>query len=94
MVDEVDGATRVPDERQWRAEHRYRAVREVLDGAPVAEVARQCGTPRPGAAYTAAPVRSRRARHLAHVIAEWPLVKTIPSPISPGRPVTAGAWMS
>lgn len=36
----------VPDERQWRVEHRHRVVREVLDGAPVAEVARQYGTSR------------------------------------------------
>lgn len=34
------------DDREWRVEHRYRAVLEVLDGAPVAEVARQYGASR------------------------------------------------
>lgn len=46
MVDEVADEVPVPDARAWRTEHRYRAVREVLDGAPVAEVARQYGTSR------------------------------------------------
>ncbi|OLT30486.1 IS481 family transposase [Actinomadura sp. CNU-125] len=34
------------DERAWRVEHRYRAVLEVLDGVPVAQVARQFGASR------------------------------------------------
>jgi transposase InsO family protein len=34
------------DDRQWRVEHRYRAVLDVLDGTPVAEVARQYGASR------------------------------------------------
>lgn len=42
----ADGAETVAFEGQWKAEHRYRAVREVLDGAPVSEVARQYGTSR------------------------------------------------
>lgn len=46
VIDAADLPAPVPDERSWRTEHRYRAVREVLDGAPVAEVARQYGTSR------------------------------------------------
>ena len=46
MIDETADQTPVPDARASRTEHRYRAVREVLDGAPVAEVARQYGTSR------------------------------------------------
>jgi transposase InsO family protein len=42
----ADGAETVAFDGQWKAEHRYRAVREVLDGAPVSEVARQYGTSR------------------------------------------------
>lgn len=34
------------DDRRWMAEHRYRAVLQVLDGAPVAQVARQFGASR------------------------------------------------
>jgi transposase InsO family protein len=34
------------DDRTWRVEHRRRAVMEVLDGAAVAQVARQFGTSR------------------------------------------------
>jgi transposase InsO family protein len=34
------------DDRQWRVEHRYRAVLDVLEGTPVAEVARQYGASR------------------------------------------------
>ncbi|MFI0805661.1 Transposase InsO and inactivated derivatives [Amycolatopsis lurida] len=34
------------DDRTWRIEHRRRAVMEVLDGVPVAQVARQFGTSR------------------------------------------------
>jgi transposase-like protein len=34
------------DDRTWRIEHRRRAVMEVLDGAPVAQVARQFGASR------------------------------------------------
>ncbi|MYS86668.1 IS481 family transposase [Streptomyces sp. SID5474] len=34
------------DDEDWTVEHRFRAVAEVLDGAPVAEVARRYGTSR------------------------------------------------
>ncbi|MFF2007400.1 helix-turn-helix domain-containing protein [Kitasatospora sp. NPDC058201] len=33
-------------DENWTVEHRFRAVAEVLDGAPVAEVARRYGTSR------------------------------------------------
>jgi transposase-like protein len=46
VVDKADGESPIPDAREWRTEHRYRAVREVLDGAAVTEVARQYGTSR------------------------------------------------
>ncbi|MBO2458173.1 helix-turn-helix domain containing protein [Actinomadura sp. LCR2-06] len=44
MADTTEGADF--DERRWRAEHRYRAVLEVLDGASVTQVARQYGASR------------------------------------------------
>ncbi|EST37653.1 hypothetical protein N566_11835 [Streptomycetaceae bacterium MP113-05] len=34
------------DDRRWMAEHRYRAVLQVMDGAPVADVARRVGASR------------------------------------------------
>ena len=37
------------DDSEWLTEHRYRAVRQVLDGVPVAEVARQVGASRQSA---------------------------------------------
>jgi transposase InsO family protein len=42
VADEVEGF----DDRAWRVEHRYRAVLEVLEGAPVTQVARQYGASR------------------------------------------------
>ncbi|GGP01107.1 hypothetical protein GCM10012280_71300 [Wenjunlia tyrosinilytica] len=46
-----DSNAQVRDDRQWMAEHRYRAVLQVVEGVPVADVARQSGAS-PQSVYT------------------------------------------